>query len=246
MCNDISTVFNALTGATPYPERGKMLVAPVSMRRRFTELIRREAEHARNGRPSGIHAKMNQLQDTAVIRELYAASQAGVPIELNVRGLCCLRPRVKGLSGNIRVFGVVGRFLEHSRIFRFVNGGQPEHFIGSADWMKRNLNGRVETVVPVEDEKLKARLDEIIATYQRDNCSVWDCRSDGTYVRRKPAPGEPRLEAQVEFIHGARVEAGLQPSETPTRCPRSSSSAVRPNAMRIVGGSDAVKKSREQ
>ena len=210
ICNDVATVFNSLTGVIPYPEDSKLLVAPVSMRRRFIELIRREAEHARAGRPSGIDAKMNQLQDAEIIHELYDASGAGVPIRLNVRGLCCLRPGVEGLSETVRVFGVVGRFLEHSRIFRFVNAGQPEHFIGSADWMKRNLNGRVETVIPVEDPALKRELDEILAAYEQDNCSVWDCGSDGEYVLRTPAAGEPRREVQEEFIRRGRsvAEAG--------------------------------------
>ena len=204
ICNDVAAVFNSLTGVIPYPESSKLLVAPVSMRRRFIELIRREAEHARAGRPCGIDAKMNQLQDAEIIHELYDASGAGVPIRLNVRGLCCLRPGVEGLSETVRVFSVVGRFLEHSRIFRFVNGGRPEHFIGSADWMKRNLNGRVETVIPVEDPALKRELDEILAAYERDNCSVWNCGSDGEYVLRTPAGGEPRREVQEAFIQRGR------------------------------------------
>jgi polyphosphate kinase len=212
ICEDVATVFNSLTGAIPYPDRGKLLVAPTSMRRRFTELIGREAAHAKAGRPSGIRAKMNQLQDSGIIRELYKASRAGVPIDLNVRGLCCLRPGVPGLSKNIRVFGVVGRFLEHSRIFRFTNGGQPEHYLGSADWMKRNLNNRVETVAPVEDPKLKAQLDEILAVYDTDNCSVWDCLPDGTYVRRAPADGEPRREAQETLARLARQHGGHEPT----------------------------------
>jgi polyphosphate kinase len=209
ICDDVATVFNSLTGVMPYPDSTKLLVAPVSMRRRFNELIRRESGHALAGRPSGIDAKMNQLQDPEIIRELYEASQAGVPIRLNIRGLCCLRPGVKGLSESIRVFSVVGRFLEHSRVFRFMNGGQPEHFIGSADWMKRNLNGRVETVVPVEDAKSKAQLDEILATYHSDNCSVWDCGPDGVYALRSPADGQRRFEAQVEFIKRARARARM-------------------------------------
>lgn len=200
ICNDVAAVFNSLTGVIPYPESSKLLVAPVSMRRRFVELIRREAEHARAGRPAGIDAKMNQLQDAEIIHELYDASAAGVPIRLNIRGLCCLRPGVEGLSDTVRVFSVVGRFLEHSRIFRFVNGGRPEHFIGSADWMKRNLNTRVETVIPVEDPRLKQQLDDILNAYELDNCSVWDCGPDGEYVCRTPAAGEPRREVQEEFI----------------------------------------------
>lgn len=212
ICNDVAAVFNSLTGVIPYPESSKLLVAPVSMRRRFIELIRREAEHARAGRPSGIDAKMNQLQDAEIIHELYDASGAGVPIRLNVRGLCCLRPGVEGLSETVRLFGVVGRFLEHSRIFRFANGGRPEHFLGSADWMKRNLNGRVETVIPVVDPGLKEQLDDILAAYDLDNCSVWDCGPDGEYVCRTPAPGEPRREVQEEFIgrgRGVEEAAGV-------------------------------------
>ena len=196
------------TGVIPYPERSKLIVAPVSMRRRFTELIRREAEHARAGRAAGIDAKMNQLQDAEIIRELYDASRAGVPIRLNIRGLCCLRPGVDQLSETVRVFSVVGRFLEHSRVFRFANGGRPEYFIGSADWMKRNLNGRVETAIPVEDLRLQQRLDEILATYDRGNCSVWDCGADGEYVLRAQAAGEPRCEAQEEFIRRASATSG--------------------------------------
>jgi len=210
ICNDVAAVFNLLTGGIPYPERSKLLVAPVFMRRRFVELIRREAAHARAGRESGIDAKMNQLQDAEIIRELYEASRAGVPICLNIRGLCCLRPGVAGLSDTVRVFSVVGRFLEHSRVFRFANGGQPEHFIGSADWMKRNLNERVETVIPVEDPKLARQLDAMVETYERDNCSVWDCGSDGEYVLRVPADGEIRREVQEEFIrHAGQTVAPL-------------------------------------
>jgi polyphosphate kinase len=184
ICDDVAAVFNSLTGSMPFGECRRLIVAPATMRKRFTELIRRESEHARAGRPCGIRAKMNQLQDFEIIRELYEASRAGVPIELNVRGLCCLRPGVPGLSETIRVFGVVGRFLEHSRIFRFENGGQAEHFLGSADWMKRNLDGRVETVLSVSDEDVKRQIDEILEVYVTDNASAWDCDADGVYRQR--------------------------------------------------------------
>ncbi len=204
MCEDVATVFNALTGTTPYGNLRKMVVAPVTMRKRFTELIRREAEHARAGRPCGIDAKMNQLQDPEVIRELYLASQAGVPIRLNVRGKCVLRPGVPGLSQNIAVFSVVGRFLEHSRITRFRNGGDPEYFIASADWMRRNLSNRVEIAVPISDETLKHHLDGILEVYDNDNCSAWDCGPDGVYVRRTPREGETWRAAQDTFIQLAQ------------------------------------------
>jgi polyphosphate kinase len=203
VCAEVATVFNALTGTTPYPERTRMLIAPVNMRDRFFELIRREAEHARAGRPCGIYAKMNQLQDPEVIRELYRASQAGVPITLNVRGLCCLRPGVPGLSDTVRVYSVVGRFLEHSRLYRFTNGGNAEYFTGSADWMHRNLTNRIETVVPVQDPALRRALDEVIEVYETDNCSAWDCGADGIYVQRRPAEGDVCRAAQTVFLEKA-------------------------------------------
>lgn len=203
ICDDVATVFNDLTGATRPQSYKRILVAPYTMRDRFIELIRREAENARLGRVSGIDAKMNQLQDPQMIQELYLASQAGVPIRLIVRGLCCLRPGVPGLSETISVSSVVGRFLEHSRIFRFVNDGDLEYFIGSADWMKRNLNGRVETIIPVLDKKIKAELAEILEVYLQDNCSAWEGQPDGTYLRRLPTNGQDRQPTQEIFIQRA-------------------------------------------
>ena len=195
-----AAVFNELTAGIPAPVPGKLLVAPHDLRERFTALIRREAGHARAGRPCGISAKMNQLQDPQMIRELYEASLAGVPVVLNVRGLCCLRAGVPGLSATIRVFSTLGRFLEHSRIYRFENGGAPEFFIGSADLMTRNLSRRVETVAPISDPAIKAELETILRTYEEDNCSAWDMQPDGGYVRRHPAEGEARRAAQQVFI----------------------------------------------
>jgi polyphosphate kinase len=195
-----AAVFNELTAGIPAPGPGKLLVAPHDLRDRFTALIRREAGHARAGRPCGIQAKMNQLQDPQLIRELYQASLAGVPVVLNVRGLCCLRAGVPGLSPTIRVSSTLGRFLEHSRIYRFENGGAPEFFIGSADWMTRNLSRRMEVVAPVCDLVLQDELDTILRSYEQDNCSAWDMQPDGRYVRRHPAPGEARRAAQQVFI----------------------------------------------
>jgi polyphosphate kinase len=151
---------------------------------------------------------MNQLQDREVICELYGASRAGVPITLNVRGLCCLKPGLPGLSESIRVYSVVGRFLEHSRLYRFVNGGDTEYYTGSADWMKRNLENRVETIVPVIDREVRQELDRIIEVYEQDNSSAWDAYPDGRYDRRRPAEGEPRRAAQEEFIRLARERSG--------------------------------------
>jgi polyphosphate kinase len=162
---------------------------------------------------------MNQLQDPELIRELYAASQAGVPIVLNVRGLCCLRPGVEGLSETIRLSSVVGRFLEHSRIYRFENAGAPRFYIGSADWMTRNLDKRVETIVPVLDSDVKRQLEAILAVYQTDNCSAWDCSSDGGYRRREPQEGEPRRAAQDVFARLA-AEGLEEPSNDAAASPR--------------------------
>ncbi|HVN13633.1 MAG TPA: polyphosphate kinase 1 [Kineosporiaceae bacterium] len=195
-----AAVFNELTGGVPAPTPGKLLVAPHNLRERFTALIRREAEHARAGRPCGIRAKLNQLQDPQMIRELYRAGLAGVPIVLTIRGLCCLRAGVPGLSPTIQVFSTLGRFLEHSRIYRFENGGAPEFFIGSADLMTRNLSRRVEVVAPVCDPVIKAELEDILRTYEADNCSAWDMQPDGEYLRRRPALGEARRAAQDVFI----------------------------------------------
>ncbi len=196
---DVSRLFNELTGAIPAQEYNLLFVAPHNMRERFTALIRREAENQRNGKPSGIKAKLNQLQDQDIIKELYLASRAGVPISLNIRGLCCLRAGVQGLSESIRVYSIIGRFLEHSRIYRFENGGDPVFLIGSADWMKRNLDRRIETIVPISDPVIKAELEEILRVYETDNCYSWDMQPDGTYLRRRPAEGEECLAAQQYF-----------------------------------------------
>jgi polyphosphate kinase len=207
LCEDVSQVFNELTGATPYEHYTTLLLAPRFMRARFRELIDREMEHAQTGRRSGIYAKMNQLQDTELIAQLYRASQAGVPVALNIRGLNCLRPGVPGLSENIRLFSVVGRFLEHSRVYRFENDGKPLFFLGSADWMRRNLDRRVETLMQVKDKAIQAELDRTIAVYEGDNCSAWDCGPDGTYTRREPGKKEERRAAQDMFLAAAQPQA---------------------------------------
>ena len=201
---EVAAVFNELTSSTPSPAYEKMLVAPHTMRSRFLELILREIEHARDGRPAGIRAKMNQLQDPELIRALYRASCAGVPISLNIRGLCCLRPGVPGLSDNIKVFSVLGRFLEHGRIYGFENNGSPEYFIGSADWMKRNLDRRVETIAPVTDPTLIVEIEEIMSVAENDNFTAWDLASDGTYHRRHPKKSEEPRPSQEIFIDSVR------------------------------------------
>jgi polyphosphate kinase len=194
---DVSDLFNFLTGFSRQRLYRKLIVAPGQMRERFIELVDREARHASEGRGGRIIAKMNALVDADAIRALYRASQAGVSIDLIIRGICCLRPGIDGLSENIRVISVVGRFLEHSRIFHFANAGEPEYFIGSADWMPRNFDRRVEAVVPVEDQTLHARLGSILQMYLRDNRQAWELSPEGSYTQRRPGAGEPERSSHV-------------------------------------------------
>ncbi|HET6680924.1 MAG TPA: polyphosphate kinase 1 [Gemmatimonadaceae bacterium] len=189
--SDLTDLFNTLTGYSRQRLYRKLLVAPANMRDRFLELIEAEAAQAAAGRPARIIAKMNALVDPEVIESLYRASQAGVEIDLIVRGICCLRPGVPGLSERIRVISIVGRFLEHSRLFYFLNGGEDRYLLGSADWMPRNLNRRVEVVVPVADPSLHPRLQALLETCLHDNRQAWDLAADGTYTQRIPAEGEP-------------------------------------------------------
>jgi polyphosphate kinase len=181
---DCSEFFNYLTGYSGQHRYRKLVVAPVNLRDRFVELIRREVEHHCSGRPAGIFAKMNAITDTVLIEELYAASRAGVPIDLLVRGVCCLRPGVKGQSETIRVGSIVGRFLEHSRVYRFLNGGHEEIYLSSADLMSRNLDRRVEIMFPIEDAEIKARIrrDALELPFS-DTVKMRWLRCDGVYVR---------------------------------------------------------------
>ena len=184
VCGDVIELFHSLTGRSMQREYRRLLVAPTNMRRRFLEMIAAEAEAAKAGRPARITAKMNSLQDDTIIRALYDASQAGVKIDLIVRGFCCLRPGVAGLSDNIRVVSILGRLLEHSRIFRFHNGGRPVHYIGSADWMVRNLDYRVEAITPVADPHATAKLDAILDGALATAEHAWELQSDGTWLAR--------------------------------------------------------------
>ncbi|MBR8836984.1 MAG: polyphosphate kinase 1 [Stigonema ocellatum SAG 48.90 = DSM 106950] len=201
---DLTDVFNYLTGFSRKHSYRKLLVAPVTLRDRLLFLIRREIEHCQNGNSGRITAKMNSLVDPQIIATLYEASQAGVQIDLIVRGVCCLRPQVEGVSENIRVLSIVGRYLEHSRIFNFHNNGQEELFIGSADWMTRNLDRRVEVVTPVEDPDLVKDLKEILNIMLADNRQAWDLHSDGRYIQRHPGADEAERSAQnilMEMAH---------------------------------------------
>jgi polyphosphate kinase len=197
----VHMVFNYLTAHAEVDDYRPLLVAPLTMAESFQGLIRREMEHARAGRPAHIVAKMNALLEPSIIEALYRASQAGVEIDLIIRGLCILRPGVKGLSDRIRVRSIVGRFLEHSRIFHFANGGDDEIYMGSADWMPRNLFERCEVAFPVRDPAAKARIhDEILPAYLADTIKARLQQQDGTYLRAsKSFKDEPPFPAQ-EFL----------------------------------------------
>ena len=171
-----------------------MLVAPVTLRKGMEDLIRREMKHAKQGLGGHIRAKMNSLVDPAIVALLYEASQAGVTIDLVIRGMCCLYPGREGLSETITVVSIIGRYLEHSRIFWFANNGEPEVFIGSADWMPRNLDRRVEALSPVEEPALRQQLERLLELYLQDNSGAWDMNSDGSFSQRKP--GRHSLHAQ--------------------------------------------------
>jgi polyphosphate kinase len=199
-------LFNALTGFSREDDYELLMVAPHGLRSGFEALIAREAQHAAAGRPCGIRAKLNALVDAGIVRALYRASQAGVPIDLVVRGMCVLRPGVPGVSETIKVRSIVGRFLEHSRIFAFANGGKREIFIGSADWMERNLDRRVETVVPVLDSEIGDVIEgDILDLLMADNVKARILRSDGTYERRIVLPAEPSIDAQATMLRTHRA-----------------------------------------
>jgi polyphosphate kinase len=197
---DVSDLFNFLTGFSHQRSFRRLLVAPSELRERLKQLIRREADHARAGRPARIAAKMNAVVDPETIFELYEASQAGVDIDLIVRGACSLRPGVPGLSDRIRVVGHIGRLLEHSRIWNFANGGAEEFYLGSADWMQRNFDRRVEVITPVVDVALHERLRTLFATYLADNRLAWDLDSSGQY-RQRSAGSEPERNAQTILMN---------------------------------------------
>jgi polyphosphate kinase len=186
---DLTDLFNYLTGYSLQKSYRKLIVSPVNTRESFYRLIQQEIDHVRAGKSGRIVAKMNALVDPKMIENLYRASQAGVSIDLIIRGMCCLRPGVPGVSENIRVISIIGRFLEHSRIYYFNNGGDPKIFLGSADWMARNLDRRVEVITPIEDLEISNDLQEILGIMLADNRQAWDMQSDGSYKQRRPQTG---------------------------------------------------------
>jgi len=204
---DASDFFNYLTGYSNQRDYRRILVAPVSLRGKVTALIEREIAHQKAGRPARIMAKINRLADTAIIAKLYEASQAGVPIDLIVRGICMLRPGVKGVSETINVRNIVGRFLEHSRIYYFANGGAEEVFVGSSDWMHRNLSSRVEVVAPIYDEGWKRYLkDVVLAAYLRDNVKARRLTANGKYEPVEVGSDEEPFAVQQYFMTANRKE----------------------------------------
>ena len=223
LTDEVAIVFNTLTGLSGYPGLKKLMVAPFDLKQRLLKLIERERDHALAGRPARIIAKLNSLVDQEIIEKLYEASQAEVEIDLIVRGICCLRPKIPGLSENIRVFSIVGRFLEHSRIYYFANGDQPEVFLASADWMPRNFLRRIEIAFPLADPALRDRIiNEVLPNFLHDRVKSRELQPDGSYRRLKPEGKEPRAQAQWHFRERSRErvkKARPKPESAPKLVP---------------------------
>ena len=224
LASDVAAFFNLLTGYSETVGWAKLSVAPVGLRQKFIDLIDREIQASTTDRPGLIMAKTNSLQDPEICRALYRASQAGVKILLNVRGVCCLRPGVAGTSDNIEVRSIVDRFLEHARVFYFHNGGHEEVYLSSADWMQRNLSKRLELLFPVIDPGLRRRLIDALETYFADNTKAWRLRSDGVYERVGRKKSEPRVRSQQAFYRAAvaavRDAAHAEPRFRPLTRPK--------------------------
>ncbi|WP_421773369.1 polyphosphate kinase 1 [Gracilimonas sp.] len=209
LCSDVTDIFNLLTGYAPEQTFEKLLVAPNHMRKQMNELIEKEVEEAKKGNPARIIAKMNSLEDPLIIQKLYDASGAGVKIDLIVRGVCRLVPGKKGMSENITVHSIIGRYLEHSRIYYFHHSGEHKYFIGSADWMHRNLDARVEAITPIEKVELKKYLQFVINIYFNDNKQRWLLLEDGSYQRAKKEKGDSKLSAH-DFLMN-HMKEGAEP-----------------------------------
>jgi polyphosphate kinase len=209
ICSDVSDVFNYLTGYSKQKEYKKLIVSPISMREKMLEKIFREIENVKAGGEGKIIWKMNSLVDPAIISALYEASNSGVKIDLIIRGICCLVPGVEGISKNIKVRSIVGRYLEHSRVFYFYNNGKEEVLLGSADMMQRNLNGRVETLFPVEDENLKRELMKtLMKTSLGDNVKARELLNDMSYKMIVPTDGEKKVNSQEWLMKHAVKNCG--------------------------------------
>src|SRR6185437_1426976 len=201
---DVTSLFNLLTGYSAPPRWNRLVVAPLGLHEAILGLIAREAAHARAGREAQIIAQMNALVDVDVIDALYAASQAGVSIKLAVRGICCLRPGIPGVSERIHVRALIDRFLEHERVFRFANGGNEEVYLSSADWMPRNFHRRVELLIPLIDPAVRERVVANLDLLFQDNAKTWELGVDGKYTRMAPAPNAPPMRVQARLMELAR------------------------------------------
>jgi polyphosphate kinase len=200
MAQDVHQIFLQLTSLGRSKKLNKMLQSPFTLFKGIITRIENEAQHAKKGKPARIIAKMNSLVEPDVIKALYRASQAGVKVELIIRGICCLRPGVKGVSENIRVISIIGRFLEHTRVYYFENDESPELFCSSADWMGRNLHHRVESCFPIEDKSIRSQMIEELELYLNDNCQSWTLNSDGNYTLTNECQGEKAVCAQRELV----------------------------------------------
>jgi polyphosphate kinase len=207
---DVSELFNHLSGFSRQPQYRKVETGPRTLAAAIIKKIEQQGERARGGRSARIFAKMNSLVDINAINALYRASQSGVEIHLCVRGICCLKPGVPGLSDNVRVYSVIGRFLEHSRVFVFGPEGEEEVYLSSADWMPRNFYKRVELMFPIKSARLRERIyRDIVTPVMTDNCRVYELGPDGSYSRRTPANGESRRDAQQIVADYYRANDGI-------------------------------------
>jgi polyphosphate kinase len=222
---DASAFFAALTGYSDPPTLEKLIMAPTGLRRAFIRLIGRERRRAEAGQPAEIVAKMNSLVDEEIIETLYAASQAGVRVRLNVRGICALRPGVPGLSDNIAVISVVDRFLEHARVYYFHNAGEQDVYLSSADWMTRNLDKRIELAFPIEDERHKARVIHALEAMFFDNVKARVLGPDGTYRPKEVSRGEPAFRVQQQLLAETRRSMTFAAHRAVTFRPRHPGSA---------------------
>jgi polyphosphate kinase len=221
LTEEVAIVFNTLTGLAGYPGLKKLMVAPFDMHSRLIQLIERERDNARAGKPARIVAKLNALVDQELIEKLYEASSSDVTIDLIVRGICCLRPKIPGLSDNIRVISIVGRFLEHSRIYYFENAGDPLVYLSSADWMPRNFFRRIEVAFPIETPVLRDQIiNDVIPTILHDRVKARELQPDGTYRRLKPEGPEPSRQAQWQFREVSRERTKIAGSKKKARADR--------------------------
>jgi polyphosphate kinase len=205
LCSEVIEVFNYLTGSSLKTDYNELLIAPINMKSTFMHKIQQEIKNKKAGKPARIIAKMNSMEDEVITESLYEASMAGVEIILIVRGFCCLKPGIKKLSENIKVISIIGRFLEHSRVFYFANGSENIHesefFIGSADWMHRNLHNRVELITPIYDNKLKDKLWEFIEVMLQDNRQAWVLNHDGSYTQMVPKDNDAEKGTHLQLMN---------------------------------------------